>query len=164
MNTPKTRSNPRSATGWGVAAAALLLLMALFWGLRPAVPAAAPLDLTAAKTQGACVAPPDEIRRSHPDLLRHQRDLTVRSGLRGAKVSLEGCVNCHATPMTGGATPLRSVLGGPQQFCEGCHTVAAVKLDCFQCHASVPEGPGHPAPSAKKAAVTAALHRWELVP
>jgi hypothetical protein len=133
----------RSFAGWGAAALAVLLVLALFWLLRPGVPAAVPLDLTAAKAQGSCVAAPDEIRRSHPDLLRHQRDLTVRGGVRGAQASLEACVNCHATPVAGAATPMRSVLGGSESFCQGCHTVAAVKLDCFQCHAAVPDGPGH---------------------
>lgn len=132
----------RSPAGWAVAAVAVFVLLALFWLLRPGMPGAVPLDLTAAKAQGPCVAAPDEIRRSHPDLLRHQRDLTVRDGVRGAQASLEACVNCHATPVAGAAAPVRSVLGGAQSFCQGCHTVAAVKLDCFQCHAAVPEGPG----------------------
>lgn len=152
MNTP----NARSSAGWGAAALAVLLVLALFWLLRPAVPATAQLDLTAAKAQGPCVAAPDEIRRSHPDLLRHQRDLTVRGGVRGAQASLEACVNCHATPVAGAATPVRSVLGGSESFCQGCHTVAAVKLDCFQCHAAVPEGPGPHAGGAVTAAAAAA--------
>ncbi len=143
------------STGLGAAALAVLVLLALFWLLRPAMPAAGPLDVAAAKAQGPCVAPPDEIRRSHPDLRRHQRDVTVREGVRGARASLAACVNCHATPVAGGATPVRSVLGGPQQFCQGCHTVAAVKLDCFECHATVPQGPGHGASGS----VTAALSR-----
>lgn len=155
MSTPTARSS----AGWGAAALALLVSLALFWLLRPAVPAAPPLDLAAARAQGPCVAAPDEIRRSHPDLLRHQRDLTVRDGVRGARASLAACVNCHATPVAGGATPVRSVLGGPQPFCQGCHTVAAVKLDCFECHAAVPEGPGHRASGSAIAPVTASLSR-----
>lgn len=149
--------NTRSPGGWGVAALALLVLAAMFWLLRPAVPAEAStvLDVSAARAQGACVAPPEEIRRSHPDLLRHQRDVTVRQGVRGGQGSLEACVSCHATPVAGAAGPVRSVTGGPQQFCQGCHIQAAVQLDCFQCHAAVPEGPGHRASGA----VTAALAR-----
>jgi hypothetical protein len=76
----------------------------------------------------ACIAPPDEMRRNHMDMLRHQRDKTLRLGERGAQVSLNGCVSCHASRSTG------SVNAGPQDFCETCHAYAAVKLDCFECH------------------------------
>jgi len=44
-------------------------------------------------TQGAqCVADPAVMRRSHMDFLKHQRDDTVRGGIRGAKFSLKACV------------------------------------------------------------------------
>ena len=76
----------------------------------------------------SCIAPPDEMRRNHMDMLRHQRDKTLRLGERGAQVSLNGCVSCHASRASG------SVNAGPQDFCETCHAYAAVKLDCFECH------------------------------
>lgn len=78
--------------------------------------------------RGACVAPPEEMRRTHMEMLRHQRDKTLRQGERGAKVSLNGCIECHASKATG------SVIASKQDFCEGCHAYAAVKLDCFECH------------------------------
>jgi hypothetical protein len=85
-----------------------------------------------------CVAPPEQMRREHPDMLRHQRDLTVHRGERGRKVSLNACVACHADRRTG------SVIGSDRAFCQGCHSYAAVHIDCFDCHqASVrPTGNG----------------------
>jgi hypothetical protein len=77
---------------------------------------------------GQCVAPAEEMRRNHMDMLKHQRDRTMRQGERGAKASLNGCVECHASKTTG------SVLGGKDNFCESCHAYAAVKLDCWDCH------------------------------
>ena len=75
-----------------------------------------------------CVAPPAEIRRNHMEMLKHQRDLTLREGIRGTKVSLNGCIACHASKKTG------SVIGNNDNFCQGCHAYAAVKLDCWDCH------------------------------
>ncbi|MBI3523221.1 MAG: Hdr-like menaquinol oxidoreductase cytochrome c subunit [Betaproteobacteria bacterium] len=77
---------------------------------------------------GQCVAPPEVIRRTHMDLLVHQRDRTVHLGERGAKISLNGCIACHASKTTG------SVLGSNENFCQSCHAYVAVKLDCFECH------------------------------
>ena len=75
----------------------------------------------------ACVAPVEEMRRNHMKMLSHQRDRTVHDGLRPARESLKGCIDCHADRKTG------SVLG-EKGFCSSCHAYAAVKLDCFECH------------------------------
>jgi hypothetical protein len=83
-------------------------------------------------SSGPCIAPPEVMRREHPDMLKHQRTITVHEGLRDAKVDLEKCVACHASKTTG------SVAASPQDFCKSCHAYAAVKLDCFECHASRP--------------------------
>ena len=77
---------------------------------------------------GNCVAPVEEMRRNHMEMLRHQRDRTLRQGIRGEAVSLNACIECHASKKTG------SVLGANDNFCQGCHSYAAVKLDCFECH------------------------------
>lgn len=81
---------------------------------------------------GECVAPVAEMRRNHMEILKHQRDRTMRQGERGAKASLNGCVECHAGKTTG------SVLGdtadGRNGFCGSCHAYAAVKVDCWDCH------------------------------
>jgi len=85
---------------------------------------------------GPCIAPPEVMRREHPDMLKHQRTITVHEGVVNAKVDLEKCVACHASKTTG------SVAASPQDFCESCHAYAGVKLDCFECHASRPKQVG----------------------
>ena len=74
-----------------------------------------------------CVAPTGEMRRDHMTLLLHQRDRTMRQGLREKRFSLKNCVDCHASRKTG------SVLG-KDGFCSSCHSYASVKIDCFECH------------------------------
>jgi predicted CXXCH cytochrome family protein len=79
-----------------------------------------------------CVAPPEVMRRSHMDFLKHQRDDTVHGGIRGAKFSLKGCIECHASQQTG------SVNQAETNFCVSCHSYVAVKIDCFGCHTGKP--------------------------
>lgn len=74
-----------------------------------------------------CVAPVEEMRRNHMSMLFHQRDKTLRQGMREPRFSLKGCVECHASRETG------SVLG-KDGFCSSCHAFTAVKIDCFECH------------------------------
>ena len=76
-----------------------------------------------------CVAPTQEMRRDHMKMLFHQRDRTVRQGIREPRFSLKNCVECHASRDTG------SVLG-TEGFCSSCHAYTAVKIDCFECHSS----------------------------
>ena len=78
---------------------------------------------------GKCVETTEVMRRDHMKLLMHQRDRTLRAGVRTKAHSLAGCVECHASTKTG------SVLGA-QGFCQTCHDYAGVKPDCFECHAS----------------------------
>jgi hypothetical protein len=75
----------------------------------------------------ACVAPVAEMRRDHMKMLLHQRDRTLREGIRTTQFSLKNCVDCHASRETG------SVLG-KDGFCSSCHEYTAVKIDCFECH------------------------------
>lgn len=77
-----------------------------------------------------CVMDAAFMRRNHMQLLLHQRDRTVREGVRGSDVSLPKCIACHANART------QSVVGNDANFCQGCHGYVAVKLDCFECHAS----------------------------
>jgi hypothetical protein len=74
-----------------------------------------------------CVAPTEEMRRDHMNMLLHQRDRTLRQGIRESRFSLKNCVDCHAGRDTG------SVLG-KEGFCSSCHAYAAVSMDCFECH------------------------------
>jgi len=108
------------------ACAAMLLLGAGMAG--EAARAAGPV-LDAARS-GPCVQDPKLMRRAHMEFLKHDRDDTVRRGIRPAKHSLAACVDCHASAGDG------RVLGTERHFCQGCHTYAAVKVDCFDCHAS----------------------------
>ena len=79
-----------------------------------------------AKAGTQCVEPADTMRRNHMAYLKHQRDDTVRGGVRGARYSLKACIDCHAGAST------RSVNATPDGFCVSCHQYAAVKLDCFE--------------------------------
>ena len=79
------------------------------------------------ETGKTCVAPVEEMRRNHMQMLFHQRDRTLRQGVRESRFSLKGCVECHAGRESG------SVLG-KDGFCSSCHSYAAVKIDCFECH------------------------------
>ena len=81
---------------------------------------------------GRCVEDTATMRREHPDMLKHQRELTVHEGIRTRAHSLKECVGCHASTKTG------SVLG-EKGFCQSCHDYASVRLDCFGCHASKPK-------------------------
>ena len=80
-----------------------------------------------------CIADPAFMRRNHMDLLKHQRTETVHEGVRGSAASLKGCIGCHASGATG------SVAMAKTDFCVSCHSYAAVKIDCFECHASKPD-------------------------
>jgi hypothetical protein len=83
-----------------------------------------------------CVADIDFMRRNHMTMLRHQRDETMREGIRGNQYSLRDCVTCHAVL---GPDAMPVTVASPQHFCRSCHDYAAVNIDCFQCHASRPE-------------------------
>ncbi len=99
-----------------------------------------------------CVEETAFMRSNHMDLLMHQRDSTVIDGIRTKKHSLKECVACHVVSDNEG----RAVsYQDPKNFCRSCHDFAAVKIDCFECHASKPpQGKGHakinstPIPSA----------------
>jgi len=92
-----------------------------------------------------CILPEEEMRRQHPDLLKHDRIKTLREGVRakadGSKLdgSLKQCINCHATKDDSGKYVR---IDNEQHFCVSCHQYAAVSIDCFQCHRDIPEGSG----------------------
>lgn len=84
-----------------------------------------------------CVEPTEYMRRNHFELIEHQRDETVYGGIRGTKHSMSGCVSCHVGYDDAG-TPVEINADG--QFCNQCHDYAAVEMNCFDCHATVPDG------------------------
>src|SRR3972149_6313204 len=49
-----------------------------------------------------CVADTAWMRRNHMTALSHQRDATVHEGVRTARFSLKGCIDCHAVAGVGG--------------------------------------------------------------
>ena len=86
-----------------------------------------------------CVADTDFMRRNHMKMLLHQRDDTMRSGIRTKRFSLKECITCHAV---NGADNKPVTVKSPKHFCRQCHDYVAVRLDCFECHASRPEPTG----------------------
>ncbi len=133
-----------AATGALAFATALLAADAASLADPAAHRAAVPMPRVLVESGTRCILPAAQMRRTHMDLLRHQRDRTVREGRRGAQVSLAQCIECHATPVAAAtatsaapasaALPVRSVLGGPDAFCQSCHQYVGVTLDCFECH------------------------------
>ncbi len=93
----------------------------------------------------ACVAPVAEMRKNHMQYILHQRDETMHEGIRTRQFSLEECINCHVPKNT----DVR--VESPKHFCNSCHTYAAVKIDCFECHADRPVTPTsfHPMTSGR---------------
>lgn len=108
----------------------------------------------------SCVEDIDFMRRNHMSLLMHQRDETVQEGIRSKQYSLKECLSCHAV-LGPDATPVTAA--SPQHFCRSCHDYAAVKIDCFQCHASRPEPGTLPVDHLQRStlAVSPATHRIE---
>ena len=84
-----------------------------------------------------CVAPTAFMRRSHFELIKHQRDITVHQGIRETDNSLAGCVDCHVRrDANGQPVPVNA----PGEFCAACHQYTGASLDCFTCHATKPTG------------------------
>ena len=84
----------------------------------------------------SCVEPTDVMRRDHFEYLMHHRQISVHLGVRSKRHSLVGCVDCHASQADDGTY---ISVNEPGQFCRSCHVYTAVKIDCFSCHAAVPD-------------------------
>ena len=123
--------------GWKMG---LLLVLLMAPGVAVAAPGTGP-EATGGVPKPAiergkgdkCVEDTEFMRKNHMALLKHQRDETVHNGIRTKQYSLNGCIECHASRKTG------RVIGSDENFCQGCHSYAAVQLDCFECHASKPK-------------------------
>jgi len=83
-----------------------------------------------------CVAETDFMRRNHMDLIIHQRDETVIKGIRDEPFSLVECVDCHVQR---DANNKAIRIDAEGQFCSSCHEFVAAKIDCFSCHAAIPD-------------------------
>ncbi len=136
---------------WLAIPAALAALVAL----SPAVAGDVPQPEIPKAAEGTqCVRPPEFMRRNHMAMLKHDRNLTVHEGDRAVDFSLKECVTCHAVP---GADGKPVTVADPKHFCRSCHDYAAVKVDCFECHASRPEATDSAAASQSSDAEIAAL-------
>ncbi len=112
------------------AAAFIIMALAFVGGAANAGGGAVPVPHPAKAAKGEnCVAPIPEMRRYHMKYLKHQRDETLRKGIRGNPYSLKECIACHAVEdkTTAGARTVKP-------FCSSCHEYVAVKIDCFSCH------------------------------
>lgn len=85
-----------------------------------------------------CVEPVPEMRRNHMKYLLHHRDLTVHKGIRTKKFSLKECINCHNAPSPKDGKVASIHDKNHDHFCSTCHSYAAVKIDCFECHSDKP--------------------------
>ncbi len=83
-----------------------------------------------------CVEPTEEMREHHMEYILHQRDDTMRRGIRTSKHSLKECIECHNAPAKDDKV---ARFGEKDHFCSSCHTFVAVNVDCFECHADKPE-------------------------
>jgi hypothetical protein len=124
-----------SSTGIVRVAGVLLAgALTLFGGMASGDSAVTPGSKAAG--MDTCVAPTDVMRRNHMDFLKHDRDRTVRKGVRDTEYSLAACIGCHATEKKDGDYHPVNAEG---QFCSSCHEYVAVSLTCFQCHSKKPE-------------------------
>lgn len=83
----------------------------------------------------------DYMRRNHMKMMRHDRDLTMYDGIRPAHASIAACFDCHAVKDEEG---IPVTVADERHFCRTCHDFAAVRIDCFDCHRSTPEGVDEP--------------------
>ena len=89
-----------------------------------------------AEKSDSCVAPTSFMRRNHFELIKHQRKITVREGIRHTDNDLAGCVDCHANKDDAGKFIPVNAEG---QFCADCHQYTGTTMSCFSCHSTVPQ-------------------------
>ncbi len=86
----------------------------------------------------------DYMRKYHMELMKHDRDMTLRDGDREIEASLKECFDCHTVKDERTGAPV--TYEDERHFCRTCHDYVAVKVDCFMCHRSTPEGFEEPSP------------------
>jgi len=92
--------------------------------------------LKVAKTKSEkCVDDTSFMRSNHMEKILHQRDDTMRKGVRGEAYSLKECISCHVPENANVHYGDKDNNGNDKHFCSSCHSYAAVTIDCFQCHA-----------------------------
>lgn len=135
----KTFNRMRRLTVGVLAAALLALAIGAMGGAMGEARAqsAVPFPVIPQAQGGECVDDPEVMRRTHMHRLNVHRDATMREGVRFPSDSFTDCIACHTVndPATGQAISHTD----SRHFCTACHEYAAVRVDCFACHASVPE-------------------------
>ncbi len=81
-------------------------------------------------------------RANHMVMMKHDRDLTMRDGVRDLapedvdiQASLAECFDCHSVKDEAGQDVSYE---DERHFCRVCHDYTAVTIDCFMCHRSTP--------------------------
>lgn len=126
--------------------ATMTLWPVLSFADQPIIPKAKEM----ANPETKCVEPVDVMRKNHMNLILHQRDDTLRLGIRPEKYkghSLKECIGCHNAPGTDGKV---ARVAEREHFCNSCHSYAAVKIDCFDCHTDKPMNTEYRHPAAGK--------------
>lgn len=115
---------------WTVGIIAVLCL-SIAYAASSSAPSVGPkIVIDKTRSGDHCVEDTAFMRKNHMKLLLHQRDETMHKGIRDTKYSLKKCISCHASSKD------NRVIGDDEHFCQGCHTYAAVTLDCWECHAN----------------------------
>ena len=129
----------RHRRGFAPLLAAVLGVLLFAWGPaqadQPAGAGRVPLPVLPKAKGKQCVKPIEWMRHNHMKLLFHERELTVHEGVFIKGRSMEDCIACHVQREPNGQWPKPN---SKKFFCEACHSYAAVKIDCFECHASHP--------------------------
>lgn len=86
-------------------------------------------NLILPKNEKRCVAPLAYMKTSHMSLLLDWRDSVVRRGAR-EYTAFDG--RRYSMNLT--STCLKQCHGAKAEFCDRCHTYAAVSLPCWDCH------------------------------
>jgi hypothetical protein len=117
--------------GWIYSGLALFLALITFpaWHNRIAGVTAKGPDLRLPARDKQCVAPVEFMRTSHMKLLIDWREAVVRSGERKFTAPGGAQYNMSLTP-----TCLEQCHGAKADFCDRCHTYAAVSPPCWSCH------------------------------
>lgn len=138
----------RSKQLLGLLSASLVLSLSV-----PATATESGLQIPKAVKGESCVEETTFMRRNHMNLLKGHRDAALREGNRSGKYSLNECIDCHVPA----DNTINAVHGEGEHFCVSCHSYVAVKLDCFECHSSSPEGNQQGASNSNVAAETSSV-------
>ncbi|MDG1736973.1 MAG: hypothetical protein P8L68_05815 [Paracoccaceae bacterium] len=101
------------------------------------------------------------MRKFHMELMKHDRDMTLRDGEREIDASLKQCFDCHTVKDERTGDPV--TYDDERHFCRTCHDFVSVKVDCFTCHRSTPEGFNEPSPLHARLLDLGASPEFEMV-